>query len=549
MCISPSSTTTAWRALQDHFEDIHDQHLNNLFQQDPARADRFCLDAAGIRLDYSKNRCNDTTLELLFSLARVSELDKWIDRLFSGDPINHTEQRSVLHTALRNRSSMPVMHNGKDVMPEVNGVLQRMQEFSDQLREGQWLGATGKRITDVVHIGIGGSDMGPRLVYEALAHLDKGGIQCHFLSNVDGEPVKRLLARLNPESTLFIVASKSFTSLETLINASTARQWLTATLPDAAVAQHFVAVSSNVTAAAEFGIPQQNIFAFWDWVGGRYSLWSAIGLVIAIQYGMDVFLKLLDGAHVMDAHFQSAAPDQNMPIILGLLGIWYINFFACQSHAILPYASRLALLPPYIRQMDMESNGKSVDRDGKPVNWQTAPVIWGDVGTDGQHSFYQLLQQGTPLVPCDFIAVMHDDASIGHHHDALVANCLAQAESLMKGRTEAEVHDELTSQGLASEDVERLLPYRVFAGNRPSNMLLLESITPQSLGALIALYEHKVFVQSVIWNINAFDQWGVELGKVLAGRISREIEEDMVGNEHDSSTRNCLRYYLDNRKK
>jgi glucose-6-phosphate isomerase len=545
--MAPTNTSTTWQSLQDHFADIRDQHLNDLFHKDPERARHFSVNAAGVQLDYSKNRINQTTLDLLLTLAKECDLTGWIDRLFAGDPINFTEQRAVLHTALRNRGGTPVLYQGEDVMPQVNAVLQQMASFSEQLRNGDWRGTTGKAITDIVHIGIGGSDMGPRLLHEALRHLDKGHIRCHFLSNVDGEPINYLLSQLHAETTLFIVASKSFTSLETLMNATTARRWLKAHMNDVDVARHFVAVSSNVQAAAEFGIPETNIFAFWDWVGGRYSLWSAIGLVIAIQYGMEVFLKLLDGAHAMDSHFQTAAPEQNMPVIMGLLGVWYINFFGCQSHAILPYASRLGLLPAYLRQMDMESNGKSMDREGQPVSWQTAPVIWGDVGTDGQHSFYQLLHQGTPMVPCDFIAVMQDAASMPEHHDALVANCLAQAEALMAGRSGEEVSAELSRQGLSDDEIARLLPYRIFAGNHPSNMLVLEKITPQSLGALIALYEHKVFVQSVIWHINAFDQWGVELGKVLAGRILSELEQGKPGAGHDASTLRLLQEYLKHR--
>ncbi len=540
--------TPQWAALNHHREVMEPRHLRHLFAEDPQRFEQMTLRAAGLMLDYSKNRVTRNTLELLFELAEAADLDGWIRRMFSGDRINNTEGRAVLHVALRNRSGRPVWVDGEDVMPKVERVLEHMADFSRRVRSGEWVGYTGRAISDVVNIGIGGSNLGPKMVCRALGHFHDGP-RVHFVSNVDPTHVGETLARLDPETTLFVVASKTFTTQETLANARAARAWCLDGLGDeAAVARHFVAVSTHAERVAEFGIDTANMFEFWDWVGGRYSLWSAIGLPICLALGMERFVALLEGAHAMDEHFVTAAPSENMPVILGLLGIWYTDFLGTTSQAILPYDQYLRHLPAYLQQLEMESNGKRVTRDGQPVAYPTAPVIWGEPGTDGQHAFYQLIHQGTQSIPCDFIAAVNNPNDRLGMHAMLLANCFAQSEALMRGRSHEEALQELLQQGMAAEAAEALAPHRVFPGNRPSNTLLMERLEPRTLGALIALYEHKVFVQGVIWGIDSFDQWGVELGKQLAGVILPELEQGLVRDSHDASTRGLLDYCLRHRR-
>ena len=536
--------TTAWQALTDHFFEIRDRHMRELFAEDPGRFDRFSLRFGDLLLDFSKNRITEETFALLLDLARECDVEGWIRRMFAGDPINFTERRPVLHVALRNRSNRPIRVNGEDVMPAVNAVLERMRAFSEAVRNGEWRGFTGEAITDVVNIGIGGSDLGPQMVCRALTAHAEGGPRAHFVSNVDGSHIAGTLRELSPETTLFIVASKTFTTQETLTNARTARTWLVEEFGDeAAVARHFVAVSTNAEAVRAFGIDPENMFGFWDWVGGRYSLWSAIGLPIALHVGMDRFEELLAGAHAMDEHFRTAPLAENLPVVLALLGIWYINFFGAETHAILPYDQYLDRFPAYFQQGDMESNGKRVDREGRVVDHATGPVVWGEPGTNGQHAFFQLLHQGTRLVPADFLAAAEPAHPIGDHHRILLSNFFAQTEALMRGRTEAEARAELQAQGLSGEALERLLPHRVFPGNRPTNSILYRRLDPRTLGSLIALYEHKIFVQGVIWNINSFDQWGVELGKQLAGTILPELEGPEPVATHDASTNGLINHY------
>ncbi|HEB98950.1 MAG TPA: glucose-6-phosphate isomerase [Thiotrichales bacterium] len=536
--------TTAWQALTDHFFEIRDRHMRELFAEDPGRFDRFSLRFGDLLLDFSKNRITEETFALLLDLARECDVEGWIRRMFAGDPINFTERRPVLHVALRNRSNRPIRVNGEDVMPAVNTVLERMRAFSEAVRNGEWRGFTGEAMTDVVNIGIGGSDLGPQMVCRALTAHAEGGPRAHFVSNVDGSHIAGTLRELSPETTLFIVASKTFTTQETLTNARTARTWLVEEFGDeAAVARHFVAVSTNAEAVRAFGIDPENMFGFWDWVGGRYSLWSAIGLPIALHVGMDRFEELLAGAHAMDEHFRTAPLAENLPVVLALLGIWYINFFGAETHAILPYDQYLDRFPAYFQQGDMESNGKRVDREGRVVDHATGPVVWGEPGTNGQHAFFQLLHQGTRLVPADFLAAAEPAHPIGDHHRILLSNFFAQTEALMRGRTEAEARAELQAQGLSGEALERLLPHRVFPGNRPTNSILYRRLDPRTLGSLIALYEHKIFVQGVIWNINSFDQWGVELGKQLAGTILPELEGPEPVATHDASTNGLINHY------
>ena len=534
-----------WKALQGHAQELRDWHMRDGFAADPDRFQRMSLEACGIFVDYSKNRVTDRTLELLFDLARAAEVEGWRDRMFRGERINWTEDRPVLHVALRNRSGDPVLVDGRDVMPAVLEVLERMAAFCEQVRGGAWRGFDGRPITDVVNIGIGGSDLGPHMVTRALAPYADGP-RTHFVSNVDGAHIASTLQGLDPGTTLFVVASKTFTTQETLANARTARAWLLEHAGDeAAVARHFVAVSTNREAVKAFGIDPGHMFGFWDWVGGRYSLWSAIGLPIALAIGMPLFLELLEGGHRMDRHFREAPPERNLPVILGLLGIWYVDFLGAASHAVLPYDQHLALLPRYLQQLDMESNGKRIDRDGRVVDYHTGPVIWGEPGTNGQHAFYQLLHQGTELVPADFIVPRETHHPVGEHHRMLLANCLAQTEALMRGRTAAEARAELEAAGLPAARIEALLPHRIFPGNRPTNTILLPRVTPRSLGSLIALYEHKVFVQGIVWRINSFDQWGVELGKQLAGTLLEELRRGAPGEGHDASTRGLLARLLD----
>ncbi len=532
-----------WKALAEHWKQIRPLHMRELFAQNPERFARFSLNDCGILLDYSKNRITSDSMELLFQLARAADVSGWVARMFAGEAINSTEGRAVLHTALRNRSNSPVVVAGKDVMPEVNRVLGQMGRFTDQVRSGMWKGHTGRRITDVVNIGIGGSNLGPLMVCEALRHYQTPDLSMHFVSNVDATHLVETLKPLDPETTMFIVASKTFTTQETLTNAHAARRWCLDTLKDdAAIARHFVAVSTNAAAVSEFGIDTDNMFIFWDWVGGRYSLWSAIGLPIAVAVGMERFYELLAGAHAMDQHFLNTDLERNMPVILALLGIWNANFAAAATHAVLPYDQYLRLLPDYLQQADMESNGKRVTRDGKPVEYTTGPVVWGAAGTDGQHAFYQLIHQGTQMIPADFIVPVQSHNELGDQHEKLLANCLAQTEALMRGKTEAEARAELEASGMSPEQVSGVLPHKVFPGNSPTNTLIIDKLTPQRLGSLIALYEHKIFVQGVIWRINSFDQWGVELGKQLANIILPELLGSGAPGEHDCSTSALVDY-------
>lgn len=532
-----------WQALEAHWREISPRHMRDLFAEDSKRFQKMSLQCCGMLLDYSKNIATQETLDLLQALAKRADVAGWTEKMFAGEAINNTEGRAVLHTALRNRSDRPVMVNGEDVMPDVRAVLEQMKRFSTAVRNGDWKGYTGRRITDVVNIGIGGSNLGPLMVSEALGHYQSQQPRVHFVSNVDGTHLAETLKPLHPESTLFIVASKTFTTQETLSNAQAAREWCLSSMRDeAAIARHFVAVSTNTEAVKAFGIDPANMFVFWDWVGGRYSLWSSIGLPIAIAVGMDNFNELLAGAHEMDEHFRNAEAAKNMPIIMALLGIWYANFADAKTHAILPYDQYLKHLPAYLQQADMESNGKRVTRDGQAVDYSTGPVIWGAAGTDGQHAFYQLIHQGTQLIPADFIAPAQSHNPIGDQHQKLLANFLAQTEALMKGRTREEARAELELTNLSAEAIVDLLPHKVFPGNKPTNSILIDKLTPRRLGALIALYEHKIFVQGVIWGVNSFDQWGVELGKQLAGVILGELKEATGSAEHDASTANLIGY-------
>jgi glucose-6-phosphate isomerase len=514
-----------------------------MFEQDPDRFRKFSLRFEDILYDYSKNRITVETLGLLMDLARFADVETWRDRMFRGEKINITENRAVLHTALRNRSNRPIYVDGEDVMPGINSVLAHMKEFSNDVRSGAWKGYTGKAITDVVNIGIGGSDLGPVMVTEALKPYSRRGLRVHFVSNVDGTHIAETLKAVQPETTLFIIASKTFTTQETLTNAESAKRWFLDTgAPPDAVARHFVALSTNTGEVQKFGIDPKNMFEFWDWVGGRYSLWSAIGLSIAVSIGMEQFEELLSGAFAMDEHFRTAPLERNIPAIHAMLGIWYNNFFDAQSYAILPYDQYLHRFPAYLQQGDMESNGKSITRDGKHVDYSTGPVVWGEPGTNGQHAFYQLIHQGTKLVPADFIAPIESQNPIGDHHSILLSNFLAQPEALMRGKTEAEARTELQASGMKGERLEQLVPHKVFEGNKPSTTILLHKLTPRSLGSLIALYEHKIFVQGIVWNINSFDQWGVELGKQLAKKILPELTSKGEVKDHDASTNGLLDY-------
>ncbi|WP_166336434.1 glucose-6-phosphate isomerase [Sphingobacterium chungjuense] len=537
------TTTNAYKYLVDHYIDLNKHSLKDLFAQDAERFEKFSVQFGDILVDYSKNRINDETKALLIQLARECKMDEAIKAMFSGDAINETEGRPVLHTALRNRSNRPVLVDGQDVMPQVNEVLAQMKAFCEQIHSGSWKGFTGKAITDVVNIGIGGSDLGPVMVTEALKPY-KTHLNSHFVSNVDGTHIAEVLKKVDPETTLFLIASKTFTTQETMANANSAKDWfLAAGATQADVAKHFAALSTNASSVAEFGIDTNNMFAFWDWVGGRYSLWSAIGLSIALSIGFDHFEELLAGAHETDVHFQEADFEENIPVILALLGVWYNNFFQSESHAILPYDQYLHRFAAYFQQGDMESNGKYVDRNGNRVDYETGPIIWGEPGTNGQHAFYQLIHQGTKLIPCDFIAPAVSHNPIGNHHTLLLSNFFAQTEALMNGKEEDVVVAELQQAGKSEADIEKLKAFKVFEGNRPSNSFLIKKITPHTLGALIALYEHKIFVQGVIWNIFSFDQWGVELGKQLANQILPELNTEENVTSHDSSTNGLINQY------
>jgi len=540
--------TQAWKALTSHFAAIKDQHMRDWFANDPKRFDEFSLQFEDMLVDFSKNRMTSETLDLLFQLAEECQLSESIEKMFSGDHINETEDRAVLHVALRNRSNTPIKVDGEDVMPDVNAVLDHMEEFSNQIISGEWKGYSGKRITDIVNVGIGGSDLGSVMVTEALKPYWQEPMQVHFVSNVDGTHMAETLKKLSPETTLFTIASKTFTTQETMTNANTAREWfLKAAKEDKHIAKHFVALSTNIEGAKNFGIDEKNIFGFWDWVGGRYSLTSAIGLPIACVIGFDNFKKLLEGFHAMDQHFRDAPLRENLPVVLALIGIWYNNFFGAETEAILPYDQYLHRFPAYFQQGNMESNGKYVSRSGEKVSYETGPIVWGEPGTNGQHAFYQLIHQGTKLIPCDFIAPAVSHNPIGDHHAKLLSNFFAQTEALMKGKTEAEVRAELEKEGKSAEEIEKLLPFKVFEGNRPTNSILLKKLIPHALGSLIALYEHKIFTQGVIWNIFSFDQWGVELGKQLAKSILPELEGDASVKTHDVSTNGLINAYKEMR--
>ena len=537
-------SSAAWQALSAHYEIMASRNMRQMFHDDASRIEKFSVKVGKLLLDYSKNRINIETRKLLVNLAEHAQLPTAIESMFTGSKINSTEQRAVLHTALRNRSDRPVFVDGRDVMPDVRRVLGLMRTFTEDVRSGRHTGHTGRAITDIVNIGIGGSDLGPLMVCEALKPYSSASLRAHFVSNVDATHLVETLKKLNAETTLFIVSSKTFTTQETLTNARSARAWLIDQLGDeAAVAKHFAAVSTNLAATAVFGINPVYVFEFWDWVGGRYSLWSAIGLPIALFVGMDRFEELLAGAHAMDEHFRTAPLDQNMPVIMGMLGIWYGNFFAASSNAVLPYDQYLHRFPAYLQQLDMESNGKSVDRDGASVDYNTGMVVWGEAGTNGQHAFYQLIHQGTRMIPADFLAPLHSQNPVGDHHAILLANCFAQTEALMIGKSAEEARAELLAQGMQENELKALLPHKVFPGNKPTNTLLFNRLDPHTLGMLIALYEHKVFVQGIVWNINSFDQWGVELGKQLAGKILPELLDESVKSPHDQSTASLIAYY------
>lgn len=543
--MSKLTQSAAWQALSAHYSVIEPVQMRQMFLDDPARFDKFSFKLDNLLFDYSKNRIDQHTVDLLIKLAEQAAVPDWIERMFGGVAINSTEHRAALHTALRNLSGRPVLVDGKDVMPDIRRVLGLMRRFSEAVRNGKHLGHTGKPIRDIVNIGIGGSDLGPLMVCEALKFYSNQNLHAHFVSNIDGTHLVETLKNLDAETTLFIVSSKTFTTQETLTNARSARAWLVEQLGDEqAVAKHFAAVSTNLEATAKFGINPANVFEFWDWVGGRYSLWSAIGLPIALYIGMDRFEELLGGAYAMDEHFRSAPLNKNIPVLMGLLGIWYGNFFGASSNAVFPYDQYLYRFPAYLQQLDMESNGKGVDRDGNAVDYDTGMVVWGEPGTNGQHAFYQLIHQGTRMVPADFLAPLHSHNPLGEHHAILLANCFAQTEALMVGKTSAEARAELESQGLHGSALESLLPHKVFPGNKPTNTLLFDKLDPHTLGMLIALYEHKVFVQSVIWNINPFDQWGVELGKQLAGKILPELRDTAASGKHDASTNGLINHYL-----
>ncbi|HDU8016810.1 TPA: glucose-6-phosphate isomerase [Escherichia coli] len=541
--INPTQTA-AWQALQKHFDEMKDVTIADLFAKDGDRFSKFSATFDDQMLvDYSKNRITEETLAKLQDLAKECDLAGAIKSMFSGDKINRTENRAVLHVALRNRSNTPILVDGKDVMPEVNAVLEKMKTFSEAIISGEWKGYTGKAITDVVNIGIGGSDLGPYMVTEALRPY-KNHLNMHFVSNVDGTHIAEVLKKVNPETTLFLVASKTFTTQETMTNAHSARDWfLKAAGDEKHVAKHFAALSTNAKAVGEFGIDTANMFEFWDWVGGRYSLWSAIGLSIVLSIGFDNFVELLSGAHAMDKHFSTTPAEKNLPVLLALIGIWYNNFFGAETEAILPYDQYMHRFAAYFQQGNMESNGKYVDRNGNVVDYQTGPIIWGEPGTNGQHAFYQLIHQGTKMVPCDFIAPAITHNPLSDHHQKLLSNFFAQTEALAFGKSREVVEQEYRDQGKDPATLDYVVPFKVFEGNRPTNSILLREITPFSLGALIALYEHKIFTQGVILNIFTFDQWGVELGKQLANRILPELKDDKEISSHDSSTNGLINRY------
>jgi len=546
--INPTKTKS-WQSLLQHFVKIKTIHMRDLFTQDPARFQKFSLRLNDSVVDYSKNRITEETMGLLIELAKEVDLTDAIEKMFTGDKINATENRAVLHVALRNRKNTPIYVDGKDVMPQVNEVLQKIKAFSEQIISGDWKGYTGKKISDLVNVGIGGSNLGPLMVTECLRPYAQERLSIHFVSNVDGTNLAETLKQLNPETTLFMIASKTFTTQETMTNAFSARNWfLNQAKNPQHIAKHFVAISTNTEKVKTFGIDAANMFFFWDWVGGRYSLWSAIGLSIACYLGYENFAELLEGAFEMDCHFREAPFEKNIPVILGLIGIWYNNFFGAETEVIVPYDQYMHRFPAYFQQGNMESNGKSIDRNGDKVTYQTGPIIWGEPGTDGQHAFFQLIHQGTKLIPADFLAPAISHNPLGEHHNILLSNFFAQTEALMKGKTKKEVTEELKRSGMGEEEMRKLLPHKIFKGNRPTNSILVKKITPRTLGNLIAIYEHKIFIQGVIWNIFSFDQWGVELGKELARKILPELKDEKEVAFHDSSTNGLIHVYKEMRK-
>ncbi len=541
--INPT-TTHAWNSLSQHVKDIAHLQMKDMFERDPQRFDRMSIHFEDIFLDYSKNIITQDTLNYLLGLAEEVQLKDAIEKMFAGAKINETEDRAVLHVALRNISMNPIYVDGQDVMPEVKGVLDKMRDFSDKILNGEWKGHSGEPITDIVNIGIGGSDLGPVMATEALKPYWNPQINVHYVSNVDGTHIAETLKKINHETTIFMIASKTFTTQETMTNAHTAREWFLNHVGDPEqIKKHFIAISTNEEGVSNFGIDTQNMFGFWDWVGGRYSMCSAIGLSIACTIGFEHFYAMLEGAHAMDQHFRQTPFEHNMPVILALIGVWYNNFLGAETEAILPYDQYMHRFAAYFQQGNMESNGKYVDRNGQEVSYQTGPIIWGEPGTNGQHAFYQLIHQGTKLIPCDFLAPAISHNPLGDHHPKLLANFFAQTEALMKGKTAEEVREELTHQGLGDDQIAALTPFKVFNGNKPTNSILFKQLTPRTLGSLIAMYEHKIFVQGVIWNILSFDQWGVELGKQLAKKILPELSGDDLVTTHDSSTNGLINLY------
>jgi glucose-6-phosphate isomerase len=540
MSLPPLTSTASFQALETHAIEAEDWQMRSLFAADPQRFERLSVEAADLFLDYSKNRLDGRTLELLAALARERGVERQRDAMFAGEKINNTENRAVLHTALRAPREASLVVDGQDVIGDVHAVLERIRIFTDSVRSGEWLGHTGKPITDIVNIGIGGSDLGPKMVCLALRPFAHPRLSMHFVSNVDGHDMDAALSRVDPETTLFIVASKTFTTAETMMNAQTARKWFLEGAPEEALPRHFAAVSTNTEAVSKFGIDTANMFPFWDWVGGRYSVWSAIGLSVALSVGFGYFADFLAGAHAMDEHFRTAPIEQNMPALLALIGFWNREFLGCPSVSIAPYHQDLNRFPAYLQQLEMESNGKRVTRDGALIETETCPVIWGECGTNGQHAYFQMLHQGTEITPIDFIAALRPAHELHNHHAALLANCFAQSEAFMKGKTADEVRKDLQGQGLSLAEIERMVPHKTFPGNRPSNTILMDYLNPATLGALIALYEHKTFVQGVLWDVNSFDQWGVELGKVLAKKIEAELTGDVQPEQHDSSTNGLI---------
>ncbi len=545
--MSQINQSPIWQALNQHKKDIEPTSLREMFKSDPIRFNQFHIQFNDLLLDYSKHRITKETISLLVKLAKETEVESWRDRMFQGERINSTEHRAVLHTALRNQNETPIMSEGEDVVPKVKNVLKKMRRFSEEVRSGQWKGFTGKAITHVINIGIGGSDLGPAMVCQALKTYGSKTITPYFVSNVDGADLSQALEKCHPETTLFIVASKTFTTQETMTNAFSARNWfLKAAKDNQHIKKHFVALSTNQHAVSQFGIDTENMFEFWDWVGGRYSLWSAIGLSISLYIGMDSFEELLKGGFEMDEHFRTAPIEQNIPMMMGLLGVWNINFFGFPTHAVLAYDQGLSKLAPYLQQADMESNGKFINRDGEHIDFHTGPILWGEVGTNGQHAFYQLLHQGTEIVPADFLIPIKSHYTIGkdgdEHHKILLANFIAQTQSLMLGKTYDEARAEIEKQGFEGEDIESFIPQKTFEGNRPTSSILFPKLTPKTLGQLIAMYEHKIFTQGIIWNINSFDQWGVEYGKQIAKQVLPKLSEKTPTYDFDSSTNGLINY-------